>query len=37
VIALLYRGDLALPAGSAAYALFRETTTPTISAADLLS
>lgn len=37
VFALLYRGDLALPPGSASYALFREQVNPTLSASDLLS
>jgi hypothetical protein len=36
-LALLFRGDLALPAGSAVYALFREQTTPTLAASDLCS
>lgn len=36
-LALLHRGDLDLPAGSVAYALFRERVTPTLSATDLLA
>lgn len=35
-LALLYRGDAALPPGSAVYALFREQVTPTLAASDLL-
>ena len=37
VLAALLRGDLDLPAGSTAYALFRERITAPIAAADLLS
>ncbi|QSQ24477.1 hypothetical protein JY651_05860 [Pyxidicoccus parkwayensis] len=37
LFAALYRGDVTLPPGSAAYALFREQVTPTLSASDLLS
>jgi len=37
VLALLYRGNVELPAGSNAYALFREKVTPTLAASDLLS
>jgi hypothetical protein len=37
MLALLFRGDLELPAGSPVYALFRESVTPTIVASDLLS
>lgn len=37
VFAALYRGDVALPPGSAAYALFREQVNPTLSASDLLT
>jgi hypothetical protein len=37
VLALLFRGDLDLPPGSSAYALFRERVTPTLAASDLLS
>ncbi len=37
LLAVLQRGDLDLPDGSAAYALFRERVAPTLSAADLLS
>lgn len=36
-LAILLRGDLELPEGSAIYALFRENLTPTLSASDLLS
>jgi hypothetical protein len=34
-LAVLHRGDVDLPPGSAAYALFRERVTPTLAAADL--
>lgn len=37
MLALLFRGDLELPAGSPAYALFRESVTPSLAASDLLS
>lgn len=37
VLAVLCRGDIELPPGSAVYALFREGLVPTLSAADLLS
>jgi len=37
VLALLYRGDLELPDGSSAYALFRERVTPSLAASDLLA
>ncbi|MGZ3456701.1 MAG: RING finger family 4 domain-containing protein, partial [Polyangiales bacterium] len=37
VLAALFRGDLALPAGSPTYALFREQLTGTMAASDLLS
>ncbi|MFO0757538.1 MAG: MXAN_6230/SCO0854 family RING domain-containing protein [Byssovorax sp.] len=37
LLAVLYRGDLELPAGSTSYALFREQQSPTLSASDLLS
>ncbi len=37
VLALLFRGDLNLPPESAAYAIFREQVSPTLSASDLLS
>jgi hypothetical protein len=37
VLALLYRGDLALPDGSSAYALFRESVIPSVAASDLLA
>ncbi len=37
VFAALLRGDLALPEGSASYALFRQQLTPTLAAADLLA
>lgn len=37
VFAALYRGDVELPAESAVYALFRERTTPTLAASDLLA
>lgn len=36
-LAILYRGDLELPAGSSTYALFREQILPTLAAGDLLS
>ncbi len=36
VLALLYRGDLELPANSRVYALFREQLTPDLAAGDLL-
>ena len=36
VLALLLHGDLSLPAGSAAYALFREHLTCTLAASDLI-
>ncbi|HYQ04475.1 MAG TPA: MXAN_6230/SCO0854 family RING domain-containing protein [Polyangiaceae bacterium] len=36
-LALLFRGDLDLPNGSAVYALFRDRVVPTLSASDLLS
>jgi hypothetical protein len=37
VIVLLYRGDVDLPDGSSAYALFHERVTPSLAASDLLS
>jgi hypothetical protein len=37
LLALLHRGDLDLPEGSTAYALFRERLTPSLAASDLLS
>ena len=37
VMALLYRGDIDLPEGSTAYAVFRDRVTPSIAASDLLS
>src|SRR6185503_12105791 len=37
LMAMLYRGDIDLPEGSSAYALFRERVTPSLSASDLLS
>ena len=37
LMAILQRGDLALPQGSAVYALFREQVVPTLAASDLLS
>jgi hypothetical protein len=37
ILAVLYEGDVELPAGSCAYTLFREKTVPTIAASDLLS
>ena len=37
ILAMLYKGDVDLPSGSASYALFRERVTPTLAAADLLS
>jgi hypothetical protein len=37
MLALLFRGNLELPAGSHVYALFRESVTPTMTASDLLS
>ena len=37
VLAFLFRGDLELPPGSSAYALFQERTAATLAAADLLS
>lgn len=37
VLALLHQGDLALPEGSATYALFRRKLIPTLAAADLLT
>lgn len=37
ILAALYRGDIDLPAGSAAYALFRERVSPTLSAGDLIA
>lgn len=37
IFAGLYRGTINLPAGSSAYALFRENVTPNLSASDLLS
>jgi hypothetical protein len=36
-LAVLYGGDLELPSGSSAYALFRERVVPTLTASDLLS
>lgn len=36
-LAILYRGDLALPPGSRSYALFREQIAPDLAASDLLS
>lgn len=37
VLALLHQGDVALPEGSASYALFRRKLIPTLAAADLLA
>lgn len=37
VLALLLRGDVTLPEGSASYALFRQRLIPTLAAADLLT
>lgn len=37
ILALLHRGNIDLPAGSVAYALFRERVIPSLSASDLLS
>ena len=37
VLALLHRGDLALPEGSHSYALFRDQLHPTLEAADLIA
>lgn len=37
LLAVLYRGDIALPADSSVYALFREQTTPDLAAGDLLA
>lgn len=37
VLAVLYRGDLALPEGSVVYSLFREGLVPTLTASDLIS
>lgn len=37
VLAVLFQGDLDLPEGSSAYALFRERVIPTISASDLIA
>lgn len=37
VLAILHRGDVALPNDSSAYALFREQVIPTMDAADLIS
>jgi hypothetical protein len=37
ILAMLYRGDIDLPEGSTAYALFRERITPSLAASDLLS
>lgn len=37
VLALLHQGDVALPEGSATYALFRRKLIPTLAAADLLT
>lgn len=37
ILAALYRGNIDLPRQSAAYALFRESVTPNLAAADLLS
>jgi hypothetical protein len=37
VMAILFRGNVPVPAGSAVYALFRERLTPTLVASDLLS
>ncbi|HXU01027.1 MAG TPA: hypothetical protein VN903_08550, partial [Polyangia bacterium] len=37
VLAALFKGDLELPKGSAAYALFREQVIPSLTASDLLS
>ncbi len=37
VLALLYRGDVDLPEGSSASALFRERVKPSLAASDLLS
>jgi len=36
-LALLYKGDIELPKGSAVYVLFREQVTPTLSASDFLT
>jgi hypothetical protein len=36
MMALLFRGDVDLPEGSAAYALIRERVTPSLAASDLL-
>jgi len=36
-MAVLFRGDLDLPAGSVIYALFRERVVPSLAASDLLS
>jgi len=37
VLAFLFKGDIELPKGSAAYALFREQVTPSLAASDLLA
>jgi hypothetical protein len=37
LFAALLRGDVALPEGASCYAVFREQTTPTIAAADLIA
>lgn len=37
LLAMLYQGDVDLPDGSSAYALFRDRVTPTLTAGDLLS
>ena len=36
-MAMLYRGDIDLPKGSSAYALFRDRVIPSLEASDLLS
>ncbi len=36
LLALLHRGNIDLPEGSPAYALFRERVSPTLAASDLL-
>jgi len=37
VLAVLFKGDVDLPKGSASYALFREHVTPSLAASDLLA
>lgn len=37
MLALVFRGDIALPEGSDIFALFREQLVPTLSAGDLIS